>query len=136
MWRETPRTRRANCALLIDAYDHGGRLQDWAKGTRGEFPGGARDDEGVSPLDWFDYCRTGVPCAGAKPGQTRYYALWENRWEEAPELADGPHRVRFALGEGARSWTYDPMRSAPDFPGSGGIRSAGCRSASPTTPLG
>ena len=121
MWRETPRDRLANCALLIDAYDHGGGIKDWAKGTRGEFPGGARYDEGVSVLDWFDYCRTGVPCAGATPGLVRYFALWENRWEEAPELADGPRRVRFPLGEGARSWTYDPKRPAPDFPGSGGI---------------
>ena len=121
MWRETPRERLANCALLIDAYDHPGKLQDWAKGTRGEFPGGARDDEGVSPLDWFDYCRTGIPAAGAAPGRTRFYALWENRWEEAPELADGSRRLRISLGGKARSWTYDPKRSAPDFPGSGGI---------------
>ena len=121
MWREMTPERRSNCAFLIDAYGHSGQPEDWAKGTRGEFPGGARSDEGVSSLDWFDYCRTGVPCAGAKPERTRYYALWENRWEEGPELADGPRRVRFALGEGARSWTYDPMRPAPDFPGSGGL---------------
>ena len=63
MWRETPRERLANCALLIDAYDHGGGLAEDKKGTFGEFPGGARADEGVSPLDWFDYCRTGRPCA-------------------------------------------------------------------------
>ncbi len=121
MWREMSPERRACCALLINAYNHGGGMDKWAKGTRGEFPGGARPDEGVSSLDWFDYCRTGVPCAGAKPGQVRYYALWENLWEEAPELVDAPRRVRFALGEGARSWNYDPMRPAPDFPGSGGI---------------
>jgi predicted acyl esterase len=121
MWRELAPERRARCALLIDAYDHGGRLQDWAKGTRGEFPGGSREDEGISDLDWFDFCRTGVPAAGAVPGRTRYYPLWENRWVEAPELADGPQRLRLALGEGARSWTYDPKRPAPNFPGSGGI---------------
>ena len=121
MWRELSPERRASCALLIDAYDHGGRLQDWAKGTRGEFPGGTREDEGVSDLDWFDFCRTGIPAAGAVPGRTRYYPLWENRWVEAPELADGPQRLRLTLGEGARSWTYDPKRPAPAFPGSGGI---------------
>ncbi len=121
MWRGMSTARRANCSLVIDAYDHGGRLADWAKGTRGDFPGGARADDGVSDLDWFDYCRTGQPVANARPGRTRYYTLWENRWEESAELADGPRCVRLPLGEGARSWIYDPRRPAPDFPGSGGI---------------
>ena len=121
MWRGMSATRRSNCALVIDAYDHGGRMAQWAKGTLGEFPGGSRTDSGVSDLDWFDYCRTGRPVAGARPGMVRYYALWENEWKEAPELADGSHRVCLALGCGARSWTYDPKRPLPKFPGSGGI---------------
>lgn len=131
MWRETPRSRLANCALLIDAYDHGGYIADDMKGTCGEFPGGARADEGVSPIDWFDYCRTGRPCAGAEPGRVRYYSLWENRWTESGALADGPRRVDFALGEGERQWTYDPLRPLPDFPGSGGICFGGMRPQPP-----
>ena len=127
MWRETPRTRLANCALLIDAYDHGGRMANGMKGTFGEFPGGSRNDEGMSTIDWFDYCRTRKPCANAAPGKVRYYALWENRWVEADSLADGERRVEFPLGEGERSWTYDPKRSLPDFPGSGGICFGGMR---------
>ncbi len=121
MWRGMSATRRANCALVIEAYDHGGRMAQWAKGTRGEFPGGSRADVGVSDLDWFDYCRTGRPVANAWPGKTRYYALWENAWKEEPELVDGPRKVRLSLGEGARNWLYDPKRSLPQFPGSGGI---------------
>ena len=131
MWRETPRERLANCALLIDAYDHGGRLADDMKGTSGEFPGGARADEGVSPLDWFDYCRTGKPCATAAPGKMRYYALWENRWIETDALANGPRRMEFPLGKGERSWTYDPTRPLPEFPGSGGICFGGMRPQPP-----
>ena len=131
MWRETPRERLANCALLIDAYDHGGGLAEDMKGTSGEFPGGARADEGVSSLDWFDYCRTGRPCAGAVPGKVRYYALWENRWIEADTLADGPRRLEFPLGKGERSWTYDPLRPLPEFPGSGGICFGGMRPQPP-----
>ena len=121
MWRETPRSRLANCSLLIDAYGHDGRLSNAMKGTCGEFPGGARADEGVSALDWFDYCRTGRPCTNAAPGRVRYYALWENRWIEEDALVDGPRRIDIALGSGTRSWTYDPKRPLPDFPGSGGI---------------
>ena len=121
MWRGMTPERRANCALIIDAYDHGGRLAGWAKGTRGEFPGGSRVDSGVTELDWFDYCRTGKPVEGAKPGRTRHYVLWENVWKETPELVDGGRRMRLALGQGARTWTYDPRRPLPQFPGSGGI---------------
>lgn len=121
MWRETPPARRANCALLINAYDHGGRLAKNMKGTCGEFPGGARADAGVSPLDWFDFCRSGRPCTNAAPGRTRYFALWENRWIETESLQDGPRRVDLPLGKGVRTWTYDPKRPLPDFPGSGGI---------------
>ena len=131
MWRETPRGRLANCALLIDAYDHGGRLADDMKGTSGEFPGGSRADEGISALDWFDYCRTGIPCASATPGKVRHYALWENRWIEADALTDGPRRVELPLGEGERRWTYDPSRPLPEFPGSGGICFGGMRPQPP-----
>ena len=121
MWREISAARRSNCALLIDAYDHGGRLADRMKGTLGEFPGGARADERVEALDWFDAIRKGAPCAGAERNRTRYYAIWENAWHVEPALVDGPRTVSFALGEGERSYVYDPKRPLPDFPGSGGI---------------
>ena len=131
MWRETPRARLANCSLLIDACGHNGRLDKEMQGTPGEFPNGERKDAGVEALDWFDYCRTGKPCEKAKPGKVRYYALWENRWAETETLDDGARKVEFALGEGARSWTYDPKRPAPEFPGSGGICFGGMRRQPP-----
>ena len=131
MWRETPAARRANCALLIDAYNHGGRIENAMKGTRGEFPGGARADEGISPIDWFDYCRTGRACTNAVPGRTRYYALWENRWIEDESLLDGKRRIDLKLGAGVRAWTYDPKRPLPEFPGSGGICFGGMRMQPP-----
>ncbi|MBR2837511.1 MAG: CocE/NonD family hydrolase [Kiritimatiellae bacterium] len=127
MWRSMTPERRANCALVIDAYDHGGRMAQWAKGTRGEFPGGSRADSAVSDLDWFDFCRTGRPVANALPGRTRYYALWENAWKSEPELVDGARAVRLPLGKGAKAWTYDPRRPLPKFPGSGGICFGGMR---------
>ena len=127
MWRETPAARRANCALLIDAYDHGGKLAKSMKGTLGEFPGGTRSDENVSSLDWFDYCRTGRPCTNAVPGRVRCYALWENRWIEGAAIEDGSRRIDLPLGTGSRAWTYDPKRPLPDFPGSGGICFGGMR---------
>ena len=127
MWRETPAARRANCALLIDAYAHSSKPAEEMKGTLGEFPGGALSDEGVSPTDWFDYCRTGRPCTNATPGHVRYYALWENRWIEGAAIEDGSRRIDLPLGTGSRAWTYDPKRPLPDFPGSGGICFGGMR---------
>ena len=127
MWREISPGRRSNCAMLIDAYDHGGRMANEMKGTLGEFPGGAREDENVSSLDWFDYCRTGRPCTNAPPGRVRFYALWENRWIEADALVDGSRRIDLPLGVDSRTWVYDPRRQLPEFPGSGGICFGGMR---------
>lgn len=127
MWRETPRERLANCALLVDAYDHDARLADDLKGTRGEFPNGARMSNPMKMLDWFDYCRTGKPCDYAPPGKVRFYSLWEDRWLGEEALKEGPRRVEFALGSGVRKWTYDPKRPLPEFPGSGGMSFSGMR---------
>jgi putative CocE/NonD family hydrolase len=131
MWRETSRERLANCALLVNAYDHGGRLSKEMKGTYGEFPGGSCADDGVEPVDWFDWCRTGEPLAKAMPGKVRHYALWENRWIEADALVDGPQRVEVPFGKGERGWVYDPKRPLPEFPGSGGICFGGMRKQPP-----
>ena len=121
MWREIPAERRAVCALIVDAYDHGGRLGKSMAGTRGEFPGGARADGGAEALDWFDSIRRGIGCTNAPPGKTRYYALWENAWHEVDALEDGPREIRLPIGTGVRDYVYDPTRPAPVFPGSGGI---------------
>ena len=127
MWCSAPRERLANCALLIDAYDHDGRVADELKGTRGEFSDGARLSNPMRILDWFDYCRTGKACDFAPPGSVRCYALWEKRWLGEEALRDGPRRVDLTLGAGTRSWTYDPKRPLPEFPGSGGNCFGGMR---------
>ena len=127
MWREIPPERRANCALLIDAYDHGGRLSRDMEGTFGEFPGGSRAEEKVDDLDWFDAIRAGKMCKGAPANKTRYYALWENSWHEEPALVDGPRRVVLPLGGGVRDYIYNPKRPLPGFPGSGALGFGGMR---------
>lgn len=121
MWRELPPERRAQCALLIDAYGHPGRPPEKPESEFMVFPGGSRRDEGVEALDWFDSIRGGRPCPNAPRGKTRYYALWENAWHEVDALADGAREVRMRLGDGERSYVYDPKRPLPEFPGSGGI---------------
>ncbi|MBQ7235354.1 MAG: CocE/NonD family hydrolase [Kiritimatiellae bacterium] len=121
MWRELPPERRAQCALLIDAYGHAGAPPEKPGSEFMVFPGGSRRDEGVDALDWFDSIRGGKPCPEAPRGRTRYYALWENAWHEADALENGPREVKFVFGKGERTYVYDPKRPLPEFPGSGGI---------------
>jgi len=125
MWRETSPDRLASCALLVDACDHGGAPNKKLEGTKGVFPGGARRDEGVEALDWFDSIRGRLACTNAPRGKVRYYALWENAWHEAATLEDGPREVRLRIGCGIREYSYDPTRPPPSFPGSGGIAFGG-----------
>ena len=131
MWREMPPERRAQCALLIDAYGHPGRPPEKPESEFMVFPGGARLDEGVEAVDWFDSIRSGKPCANAPRGKTRYYALWENAWCETDAIEDGAREVRLALGEGERTYVYNPLRPLPEFPGSGGICFGGMQAQPP-----
>lgn len=121
MWRELPESRKANCALVIDACNHAGVAAKDLEGTLAKFPGGTRADAGVEQMDWFDAIRARKDCPNAPCGQTRYYALWENKWHVSPSLEDGKREISVALGEGARSYRYDPTRELPVFPGSGGM---------------
>ena len=121
MWRETPVQRKANCALLIEAYGHSGAAPKDPPSGFMKFPGGSRREAGAGALDWFDSIRSGSVCSNAAPGKTRYYALWENAWKEARSLENGKRKVGLKLGEGIYSYRYDSLRTPPEFPGSGGI---------------
>ena len=142
MWRELPPARRANCALVVDAFDHGGRRR---KGLEADspvfFPNGSRHDEATrdSDLDWFDWCRGKGTLKHVRPGETRWYSLWGNEWRAAPEMTDAPgtlsvsftpdRRLSFAPvspgGETVR-FSYDPS-SPPSFPGAGCLGFGGMR---------
>ena len=121
MWREMPESRRANCSLVIDASNHSGRRNGIPAGMVSDFPGGSRDESKSEAVDWFDSIRNKTQFANAPSGKVRYYALWENAWCEAPELSNGRRKVCLSLGEGVRSYKYDPLSKPPKFPGSGGI---------------
>ena len=121
MWREMPESRRANCSLVIDASNHSGRREGIPAGMVSDFPGGARPESNSDAVDWFDSIRKKTSSDNMPLGKVRYYALWENVWRTEPELTDGPRKVRFTLGKEAGSFTYDPRRKPPEFPGSGGI---------------
>lgn len=121
MWREMPMSRRANCTLVVDASNHGGRRDAIPAGMVSDFPGGARVEANAETVDWFDSIRNRTSSTNMPLGKVRYYALWENAWRTEPELMNGSRKVRLALGKDVRSFTYDPLRDPPEFPGSGGI---------------
>ena len=122
MWRELPEARRANCSLVIDASNHSGARSGIPAGMVSDFPGGSRGESMADAVDWFDAVRGKKAFSDNAPlGKVRYYALWENTWRTDAELADGPKKVALPLGEGVRSYKYDPKSKPPAFPGSGGI---------------
>lgn len=127
-WRAMSPARRANCTLIIDAYDHGGKMQKWMAGTKAEFPDGARAHFDKAVDEFREWCldTSKAPAfTGFELGKTTYYALWENRWHTETALVDGPRRMELNLSAATNAvevgWTYDPQRSLPNFPGSGGI---------------
>ena len=132
-WNETPCARRANCALVVDAFDHGGNRYEWAQDSASivHFPrGSVRHDFPYSPCDWFDHVRLGRPHPFARVGEVSWYSLWNNVWRHAPMLADGDTSVTFGLATEMRlafsadrtseavSFVYDPF-DPPSFKGSG-----------------
>lgn len=121
MWREMPPERRSSCSLVVDAGDHMGNFGKNTEYLGKTFPGGTRPENSVTSLDWFDSVRSGKAIDSAPRGKVRYYALWENRWIVEDALENGERKVSFPLGKGERSYTYDPLGSLPEFPGSGGI---------------
>ncbi len=142
MWRELPPERRAKCALVVDALDHSGRRR---KGVDANspvfFPGGSRHDDVAvdSAFDWFDWCRGKGGLKYARPGETRWYSLWNNEWRSAPEMTDAPGTLSLAFTPGmhlavapippstkAVEFEYDPS-SPPSFPGSGCLGFGGMR---------
>lgn len=119
-WREASPERKANCALVIDAFDHGGGRAGEATNAASvvHFPNGSRQDPGVGVncLDWFDYVRGGKPPKGVNVGGVRWYGLWENEWHESKEIPAGERTVTLAVkGAAERGYRYDP-RNPAKFP--------------------
>jgi len=124
-WREASVSRKANCALVIDAFDHGGQRRGEATNLTSvvRFPGGSRHDpeRSISSMDWFDYIRGGTLPKNVRVGAVTWYGLWENAWHSSAEIPEGNGRLNLAFrGEPERRYRYDP-RSPARFPAGCGI---------------
>lgn len=80
MWRELPLSRRANCALVVDDGEHGGRRKDID-----------------SALDWFDWCRGKGALKLVRPGETVWLEDGTETWHHAADMTDGSGREAFDL---------------------------------------
>jgi len=128
MWRELPPERRARCAFIVGANNHGDTIDDELRGTLADCPAGTVEVTFANRVDeWFGYVMDGREPTTFKRGMTTYYALWEDKWHTEEELLDGPRKVELPLGKGESSYVYDPKRTPIDFPGSGGICFGGMR---------
>lgn len=127
MWTRMPAAQRARCALVVGAYDHGGNgLVKYRKQENMpvEFPGGSLAM--VCPdstLQWFNHIRKGTPLTFIRPGETSYYALYENAWHHADRLVNGPVPHTFYLNDrtldaqpgppATITYVYDPKKPVP-----------------------
>lgn len=120
-WREASPARRSNCALVIDAFDHGGNRRGEATNLTSvvRFPGGSRRDSGraIQCLDWFDYVRGRKPAPDqVEVGGVTWYALWENAWHRGKDIPSGDKAVTLIpLANADRSYQYNP-RNPAQFP--------------------
>ncbi len=106
MWRKLDEGTREKSALLVSPYNHG----DGYHPQNGiAFPNGKRTEAfGVTyPIDWFDHIRFGAPLP-YQTGCVTYYRTFENKWASDFETNDKKERV-IPLGEGKRSFLYDPL---------------------------
>ena len=116
-WREASAARKANCALVIDAFNHGGRREGEATNATSvvNFPGGSRYDPNayVSALDWFDHVRGGKAPKAVNVGGVAWYGLWEGEWHRTREIPAGERTRTLAVrGRAERTYRYDPRQPA------------------------
>ena len=118
MWEEMDEKTKQKSAMLVSPYDHG----DGYHKERGLFfeNGKRRQQFGSSyPIDWFDHIRTGAPLPFAK-GVITYYRTFEERWQ-SDFYATPTKDISLSLGEGVRTFAYDPQ-TPPAFEPEGYLR--------------
>ena len=123
MWDEMDESTKEKSAMLVSPYNHG----DWYDAEKGLrfFEGGRGERFGADyRIDWLDHIRVGSEIPFEK-GVITYYRAFEDRWE-SDFYATDINELELSLGEGVRSFVYDPLLP-PAFDADGSLKDGGAR---------
>ena len=116
MWRSLDEKTRVQCALLVNPYDHSGT----PKAAPYVFENGTIDEQfGDYERDWFDYVR-GKCEAPCPVGKVSYYKMFGEGWC-TDDFAQPEKSVTFTLGEGEKTYRYNPYAPASFKGGLSGV---------------
>ncbi|MBR5309129.1 MAG: CocE/NonD family hydrolase [Clostridia bacterium] len=107
MWNNLSPETREKCAFMVHPYAHSGLKKD----SPLEFPNGEFEEQfkGVE-IKWMK----AVLGKGEYPverGKVTYYRLFDNKWA-TEDFKDGEKIKRIIIGEGEKTYTYNPFSPA------------------------
>ena len=106
-WDRLTPEQKSRSAFVIHPYHHGGT----SDGQPYHFPRGTIEEfMGDFEMRWFEHIRKNTP-PPAPLGKISYYELFENKWLDEGYFDFGGSYT-FTLGEGERSYDYDPRDPA------------------------
>ena len=114
VWRDLDPETRARCALAITPFDHStGR-----NASPYPFPGGEMSERfGDFVVNWFRSVRGECP-PPVPPGKVSYYRLFDDVWDyRTDDLSGDTREITFPLGEGERTYKYNPYDPTPVIAG-------------------
>lgn len=111
MWRSLDEATRKKSALVVHPYAHSGRAEDQPVAFEG---GRVRETFGDYDCRFLNFVR-GKEAAPFPTGKVTYYPLFEDGWR-CDDFFDATHELTLPLGEGERTYCYDP-KDPPSFKG-------------------
>ena len=108
IWNNLSQETREKCAFVVNPYAHSGKKTE----SPIEFPNGemAEAFDWMSEADWFDAV-LGKREYPFEQGKVTYYRLFENAWK-TDNFEFGTKTKRFTLGDGEKTYTYNPYAPA------------------------
>ena len=109
MWNSLAPETRSKCALLVHPYDHGNNKTGKQPIVFEDAPSGADVLNDVY-VRWIESVR-GKEEAPFERGKVTYYKLFGSKWC-TDDFAEPERSLTFTLGEGERTYTYNPYAPA------------------------
>jgi putative CocE/NonD family hydrolase len=108
LWNAIAPETKAKCAMLVHPYDHGCNKKNDQPIVFDDAPTG--DVIGRYALDWIESIRKNTT-PPIERGKITYYKLFGNEWL-TDDFAVPEKSLTFALGEGEKTYTYNPYAPA------------------------